>query len=83
MNIGNDVEWTILECAKEVLAVTGAEVEIVFEPLPQDDPLRRRPDLTRARTLLGWEPRIMLREGLERSLGYFRSCVGDEMAVTA
>ena len=53
VNIGNDMEWTILECAREVLAVTGADVEILFKPLPQDDPLRRRPDLTRARTLLG------------------------------
>jgi dTDP-glucose 4,6-dehydratase len=78
VNIGNDVEWTILECAQEVLAVTGADVEVIFKPLPQDDPLRRRPDLTRARTLLGWEPTITLREGLERSLGYFRSCVEAE-----
>lgn len=75
INIGNDIEWTILECAREVLAVTGANVKIVFRPLPQDDPLRRRPDLTRARTLLNWEPKIMLREGLERSLTYFRECV--------
>ena len=75
VNIGNPVEWTILECAQEVLAVTGAKSEIRFKPLPQDDPLRRRPDITRARTLLGWEPRIALREGLERSLEYFRSFV--------
>jgi dTDP-glucose 4,6-dehydratase len=78
VNIGNPVEWTILECAQEVLAITGAAVEIRFEPLPQDDPARRRPDITVARELLGWEPTIGLREGLERSLEYFRSCAAAE-----
>lgn len=75
VNIGNPDEWTILECAKEVLAVTGAKSEIVEMPLPQDDPARRRPDITRARTLLGWSPKVSLREGLERSLEYFRESV--------
>jgi dTDP-glucose 4,6-dehydratase len=74
INIGNPNEWTILECAKEVLSVTGSKSEIVLKPLPQDDPTRRRPDITKAQTLLGWEPQIQLREGLERSLEYFRSC---------
>jgi len=81
-NIGNDVEWTILECAKEVVAVTGAKVEILFKPLPQDDPMRRRPDLTKARTLLGWAPTIMLREGLQKSLVYFQACVDAEIPAT-
>jgi dTDP-glucose 4,6-dehydratase len=76
VNIGNPVEWTILECAQEVLAVTGSKSEIVRKPLPQDDPTRRRPDITRARTLLGWEPKIALREGLLRSLDYFRESIG-------
>jgi dTDP-glucose 4,6-dehydratase len=75
VNIGNPVEWTILECAQEILSVTGAKVEIRFEPLPQDDPARRKPDITLARNLLGWEPTVALREGLERSLEYFQSCV--------
>ncbi len=75
VNIGNPVEWTILECAQEILAVTGSKSEIVRKPLPQDDPTRRRPDITRARTLLGWEPKIALREGLERSLEYFRKSI--------
>jgi dTDP-glucose 4,6-dehydratase len=75
VNIGNPDEWTILECAHEVLAVTGSDSEIVRMPLPPDDPARRRPDITRARTLLGWEPKIKLREGLERSLDYFRSSI--------
>jgi dTDP-glucose 4,6-dehydratase len=75
VNIGNPNEWTILECAKEVLAVTGSKSEIVLKPLPQDDPTRRRPDITKARTLLGWEPKIQLRDGLEKSLEYFKACV--------
>ena len=75
VNIGNPDEWTILECAKEVLAITGSNAEIIFHPLPQDDPSRRRPDITRARQLLGWEPKIKLREGLERSLEYFKECI--------
>lgn len=83
VNVGNDVEWTILECAQEVLKVTGARVEIKFKPLPQDDPMRRRPDLTRARTLLDWAPKVMLREGLERSLKYFQACVDSESGVVA
>ncbi len=78
VNIGNPVEWTILECAQEVLAVTGSDVEIRFEPLPQDDPARRRPDISVARELLGWEPKISLRKGLELSLEYFRACVDSE-----
>ena len=82
VNIGNPVEWTILECAREVLAVTGSQSEIVRKPLPQDDPTRRRPDITRARTLLGWEPTISLREGLERSLAYFQACVQTTQTVS-
>lgn len=75
VNIGNPEEWTIHECALEVLAVTGSTSKIVFLPLPQDDPTRRRPDIEKARTLLGWEPKIKLREGLKLSLAYFKSCI--------
>jgi dTDP-glucose 4,6-dehydratase len=75
VNIGNPEEWTILECAREILAVTAAGTEILFKPLPQDDPTRRRPDITRAKELLGWEPTIKLRQGLEKSLEYFKACV--------
>jgi dTDP-glucose 4,6-dehydratase len=75
VNIGNPGEFTMIECAKEVLAVTGSKSEIVFEPLPQDDPTRRRPDITKARKLLGWEPEVSLREGLGKSLEYFRGCL--------
>ena len=75
VNIGNPEEWTILECAREVLAVTGSGTEIIFKPLPQDDPTRRRPDITKAKELLGWEPKIKLRHGLEKSLEYFKAWV--------
>jgi dTDP-glucose 4,6-dehydratase len=75
VNIGNPDEWTILECAREVLAVTGAKAEIVSRPLPQDDPARRCPDITKAKALLGWEPKVSLRQGLQSSLQYFKERV--------
>ena len=78
VNIGNPREFTMLECACEVLSVTGSKSKIVHEPLPQDDPTRRRPDIGKARRLLGWEPKISLIEGLERSLAYFQACVAGE-----
>ncbi|MGO9316674.1 MAG: UDP-glucuronic acid decarboxylase family protein [Terracidiphilus sp.] len=73
VNIGNPDEFTILECAQAVLEVTGSKSELRFEDLPVDDPTRRCPDITKARILLGWEPRIPLKEGLARSLEFFRS----------
>jgi len=75
-NIGNPVEFTILECAQVVLEVTGSTSEICFEPLPQDDPTRRRPDISKAKRVLGWEPQISLREGLRLSLDHFRESLG-------
>jgi dTDP-glucose 4,6-dehydratase len=75
VNIGNPDEFTILECAQAVLEVTGSKSELHFEDLPEDDPTRRRPDITKARTLLGWEPQIKLKEGLQKSLEFFRSKV--------
>jgi dTDP-glucose 4,6-dehydratase len=72
VNIGNPTEFTILECAKRVLAVTGSKSAIRYQPLPQDDPKQRCPDITKARTLLGWEPKIDLETGLRMSLEYFR-----------
>jgi dTDP-glucose 4,6-dehydratase len=73
VNIGNPNEFTILECAQAVLDATGSKSELRFEALPEDDPTRRCPDIAQARALLGWEPRIALKEGLERSLEFFRS----------
>ena len=78
VNIGNPGEFTMIECAREILAVTGSKSDITYLPLPQDDPSRRRPDITKARNLLGWEPKIALRQGLELSLDYFRACVEAE-----
>jgi len=75
VNVGNPTEFTILECARRVLAVTGSTSEIRYEALPQDDPKQRRPDITKARTLLGWEPKIDLETGLRLSLEYFREAV--------
>ena len=80
VNIGNPDEFTILECAREVLSVVGSRSELVFKPLPQDDPTRRRPNIARAQTLLGWSPTVTLRDGLERSLEYFTRCVAHENA---
>jgi len=79
-NIGNPGEFTILECAREVLAVTRSESGIKFLPLPEDDPKQRRPDITKARALLGWEPKIDLRTGLKLSLDYFRTEVEAEQS---
>ena len=78
VNIGNPNEFTILECAREVLDVTGSNSKISFAPLPQDDPKQRRPDITKAKRLLGWEPRIQLRDGLKLSLDYFRQAIKAE-----
>jgi dTDP-glucose 4,6-dehydratase len=74
-NIGNPEEWTILECAKTVLEVTGATSKIVSRPIPQDDPRQRQPDITKAKQLLGWEAKVNLREGLQLSMDYFKAQV--------
>jgi len=76
INIGNDNEFTIAQLAELVIDVTGSSSEIVHLPLPVDDPTQRKPDLTKARTLLGWEPTVQLREGLERTAEYFSSLLG-------
>jgi dTDP-glucose 4,6-dehydratase len=72
-NIGNPVEFTVAQLAERVLALTGSASRIVREPLPEDDPKVRQPDITRARALLGWEPRVPLDEGLRRTVAYFQS----------
>jgi dTDP-glucose 4,6-dehydratase len=72
-NIGNPVEFTILECAEAVLEVTESKSELRFEALPQDDPTRRKPDISKAKAILDWEPKVSLREGLKLSLDFFRS----------
>ncbi|HEY1264181.1 MAG TPA: UDP-glucuronic acid decarboxylase family protein [Terriglobales bacterium] len=79
VNIGNPHEFTILECARRVLSVTGSKSKLRYEPLPADDPRQRRPDISKARNLLDWEPRVDLETGLRRSLGYFQEAVGREV----
>ncbi len=81
VNIGNPNEFTILECAQLVVKITESKSKICYEPLPQDDPKQRRPDITKARQLLGWEPKIALEEGLRLSLDYFRKAVDAEPSV--
>jgi len=76
INIGNDNEFTIAQLAELIVDVTGSTSEVVYQPLPVDDPTQRKPDLTKARTQLGWEPTVQLREGLERTAEYFASRLG-------
>jgi dTDP-glucose 4,6-dehydratase len=75
VNIGNPQEMTVFELAKTILELTGNRSEIIFKPLPVDDPRVRQPDITRARTQLGWEPRVSLAEGLQHTIAYFRSAL--------
>jgi dTDP-glucose 4,6-dehydratase len=75
VNIGNPVEMTIKQIAETIIRMTGSTSKIVYKPLPTDDPKQRRPDITRARTLLGWEPKVQLEEGLIKTIDYFRTKV--------
>jgi UDP-glucuronate decarboxylase len=77
INLGNPVEFTIRELADLVLELTGSKSQLRFEPLPSDDPTQRRPDITRAREQLGWEPRVPLAEGLEKTIAYFDQLLGE------
>jgi dTDP-glucose 4,6-dehydratase len=76
VNIGNPAELTVLEFARTIQKLTGTESKIVFKPLPVDDPKVRQPDITRAKTILGWEPKVLLEEGLLRTIEYFRGLSG-------
>lgn len=80
VNIGNPQEFTVLECAQAVLDATSSTSELCFEALPQDDPVRRCPDIAKARAILGWEPHIALKEGLLRSLDFFKGKIGSEVS---
>lgn len=77
VNTGNPDEFTILQLAKTVIELTGSKSEIIFEPLPEDDPQQRRPDITLAREKLGWEPKVTLREGLIPTIEYFDNILQD------
>ncbi len=76
VNIGNPIEMTIKQIAETIIRMTGSSSKIVYRPLPTDDPKQRRPDITRARTLLGWEPKVQLEQGLTKTIEYFRAKVG-------
>lgn len=76
VNLGNPAEITILEFAEEIRRLSGSSSGIDFRPLPEDDPKVRQPDITRARTLLGWEPKVDRKEGLQRTMDYFRKKIG-------
>jgi dTDP-glucose 4,6-dehydratase len=73
VNLGNPVELTIMEFARRIQELTGADREIEFQPLPEDDPKMRRPNIDKARTVLGWEPKVPLAEGLKETVEYFKS----------
>ena len=79
VNIGNPVEISLLEFAEEILKLTGASTKIVFKPLPVDDPKQRKPDITKAKEILGWEPRVTRQEGLKITYDYFRSLPQEEL----
>jgi dTDP-glucose 4,6-dehydratase len=75
VNIGNPTELTMLEFARQIIRATGSKSKIAFQPLPQDDPKQRKPDITRARALLKWEPQVPLDQGLQQTIAYFRGKV--------
>ncbi|GAB4440247.1 MAG: GDP-mannose 4,6-dehydratase [bacterium] len=75
VNIGNPNEMTITQLAQKVIEMTGSKSKIVYKPLPEDDPKVRQPDITRAKTILGWEPKISLEEGLKSTIDYFKKCL--------
>ena len=77
INIGNPHEMTVEDIARKIIALTGSKSRLVYRPLPEDDPKVRQPDITRARTLLGWEPKVDLDEGLRRTLAYFSAKVAE------
>lgn len=79
INIGNPDETTILEFAEEIIKLTGTDQKIIFKPLPQDDPLQRQPDITRAKEILGWEPKVQRSEGLKTVYDYFKSLPHDQL----
>jgi UDP-glucuronate decarboxylase len=80
MNMGNPGEFTIRELAEKVVDLTGSASKIVYEPLPGDDPKQRRPDISLARGMLGWEPQVKLEDGLKKTIAYFEQLLRDGFA---
>ena len=83
VNIGNPAEITIREFGEEIIKLTGTNQKLITKPLPQDDPKQRRPDISRAREILGWEPKVSRAEGLKITYDYFRSLPPEELRKTA
>jgi UDP-glucuronate decarboxylase len=75
INLGNPGEFTMIELAEKVLRLTGSKSKLVHMPLPQDDPKQRRPDISKAKQYLDWEPTVPLEQGLERTIAYFRGAL--------
>jgi UDP-glucuronate decarboxylase len=76
VNLGNPTELTMLELAETIVSLTGSRSPLVFKPLPQDDPTQRQPDISLAKSRLGWQPTVTLEEGLRRTVDYFRETLG-------
>ncbi len=76
VNLGNPREFTVLQLAQAVVAMLGSRSKIVHKPLPQDDPMQRKPDITLAKSALGWDPQIPLEEGLKPTVAFFRQVLG-------
>ena len=83
VNIGNPEEITILDFAEEIIKLTGTDQKIVFEPLPKDDPLQRQPDITRAKEILGWEPKVPRDQGMKVTFNYFKGLTKEELFKSA
>ena len=79
MNLGNPAELTILEFAERIKRLMGVKLDIVFQPLPEDDPKKRRPDISKAKRVLGWEPRVLLEDGLRETCEYFKGVVFEKV----
>ncbi len=79
VNIGNPEEITILDFAKEIIKLTGTEQKIIFKPLPQDDPMQREPDISKAKEILGWEPKVSREEGMRKTFEYFKNLSKEEL----
>jgi UDP-glucuronate decarboxylase len=75
VNVGNPGEFTMIELAEKVLKLTGSKSKLIFMPLPEDDPMQRQPDISLAKKVLGWEPKIPLEEGLIKTIDYFKTIV--------
>jgi dTDP-glucose 4,6-dehydratase len=80
VNIGNPVEISLLDFAKEILNLTDSKTNIIFKPLPQDDPKQRKPDISKAREILGWEPKVSRAEGLRKTYEFFKNLPAEELS---